>query len=66
MEGLRQRLQNPEGRARKTLERTSTSPIVVALGTTPLEASPGLAEGMRQVIAWLELAILGFFRGLYS
>ena len=44
MEGLRRRLQNPEGRARKTLERTSTSLILVALGTTPLEASLGMTE----------------------
>ena len=65
MEGLRQRLRNPEGLARKTLERTSTSLIVVALGTTPLEASPELTEGMRQAITWLELGILGFFTAEY-
>ena len=65
MEGLRQRLQNPDGRARKTLEWTSTSLIVVALGTTPLEASPGLTEGIRQAITWLELGILGFFTAEY-
>ena len=45
MERLRQRLRNPDGRARKTLEWTSTSLILVALGTAPLEATPGMWEG---------------------
>ena len=40
MKQLRRRLQNPEGRLRKTMEWTSTSFIVVALATAPLEATP--------------------------
>ena len=45
MEELRRRLRAPEELARKILERTSTSFIVVALGTAPLEVSPGMAQG---------------------
>ena len=65
MERLRQRLRNPEGRARKTLEWTSTSLILVALATAPLEATPGMAEPWRQAITWLELGILGVFTAEY-
>ena len=65
MESLRQRLRDPEGGARKILERTSTSLILVALGTAPLEATPGMAEGWREAITWLELGILGIFTAEY-
>ena len=65
MESLRQRLQDPEGRARKILERTSTSLILVALGTAPLEATPGMSEAWRQAITWLELSILAIFTAEY-
>ena len=65
MEGPRQRLRNPEGRARKILERASTSLILVALGTAPLEAMPGMSEEWRQAITWLELGILGIFTAEY-
>ena len=65
MEGPRQRLRNPEGRARKILERASTSLILVALGTAPLEATPGMSEEWRQAITWLELGILGIFTAEY-
>ena len=65
MESLRQWLRVPEGRARKTLERTSTSLIVVALGTAPLEATPGMSEAGREAITWLELGILGIFTAEY-
>ena len=65
MEGLRQRLRNPEGRARKTLEWGSTSLILVALGTAPLEATPGMSEGWHQASRWLELGILGIFTAEY-
>ena len=66
MEGLRRRLQNPEGPVRKTLERTSTSLILVALGTAPLESAPGMTEGWQPAIRWLEFAILGFFTAEYA
>ena len=65
MERLRQRLRNSEGRARKTLEWTSTSLILVALGTAPLEATPGMSEAWRKAITWLELGILGVFTAEY-
>ena len=66
MLGLRRRLQNPEGRTRMILERTSTSLILVALGTAPLEATPGMAGEWRQAITWLEFGILGVFTAEYA
>ena len=47
------------------MERISTSLIVVALATTPLEATPEIAEGWQHAIRWLELGILGFFTAEY-
>ena len=67
MEGsTRQRLRNPEGPAPKILEWASTSLILVALGTAPLEATPGISEEWRQAIRWLELGILGIFTAEYG
>ena len=37
------------------ISKASTSLILVALGTAPLEATPGMSEGWRQAITWLEL-----------
>lgn len=53
-EGLSHRLRNPEGWARKVLERTSTNLILTALGTAPLEATPGMSEAWCRVTTWLE------------
>ena len=50
---------------RKTMEWTSTSFIVVALATAPLEATPDIAQGWQHAIRWLELGILGFFTAEY-
>ena len=66
MQGMRQRLRNPEGRTRKTLERVSTILIVVALMTVPLEAASGTTQAWQKAITWLELAILGFFTAEYA
>ena len=66
MKDLRRRLQQPEGKARKALERMSTSLILVALGTTPLEASSEMKEGWQQAITWIELGILGLFTAEYA
>ena len=65
MEGLRQRLRDPEGRTHKALELVSTSLILVALGTAPLEATPAMSEPWRQAINWLELSILAVFTAEY-
>ena len=65
MEGLRRRLRDPEELARKILERTSTSLIVVALGTAPLEATPGMTQGWQLAIRWLEFGVLAFFTAEY-
>ena len=65
MEGLRQRLRDPEGRAHKTLELASTSLILIALGTAPLEATPTMSGPWRQAITWLELSILAIFTAEY-
>ena len=65
MKELRRRLQQPEGKARKALERMSTSLILVALGTVPLEASPEMKEGWQLAITWIELGILGLFTAEY-
>lgn len=65
MKEVRRRLRQPEGKARKALERTSTGLILVALTTAPLEASPGMKGGWQQAIAWLELGILGLFTAEY-
>ena len=65
MERLRHALRNPEGQARKTLERASTGLILLALVTVPLEASLGTTQGWQQAITWLELGILGFFTAEY-
>ena len=66
MEGLRRRLRDPEELARRILERTSTSLIVVALATAALEASPEMTEGWQQAIRWLEIGVLGFFTTEYA
>ena len=66
MKDLRRRLQQPEGKARKALERMSTSLILVALGTTPLEASSEMKEGWQQAITWIELGSLGLFTAEYA
>ena len=61
MERLRHALRNPEGQARKTLERASTGLILLALVTVPLAASLGTTQGRQRAINWVELVILGFF-----
>ena len=43
----------------------STTLIVLALATVPLEAAPGTTQGWKQAITWLELGILGFFTAEY-
>ena len=65
MGGIRQRLRNPEGNSRKILEWTSTSLILLALGTAPLEVTPGIGSEWQQAITWLELGILGAFTAEY-
>ena len=66
MKGLKLRLRNLEGRARKTLKRTSTTLIIlVTPETVPVEASPGMVRGWKQAITWLELWLLEFFTEEY-
>ena len=66
METLRQRLRRPDSRTSKALEWTSTSSIVIALGTAPIEASSTTSQGWHQTIAALEMTILTLFTAEYA
>ncbi len=66
MERLRQGLRDPEGRARKTLERTSTILILAALITAPFAGTTGAVTGWQKAVTYLDLAILFAFTAEYG
>lgn len=61
----REALRAEDSRARQTLEWTSTSLILVALGTMPWEVTAGTGTGTALAIKWLEVGILIVFTSEY-
>ena len=61
----RKALQTEDSKARQALEWTSTSLILLALGTMPLEANPAMWPGLSRALWWIEISILGIFTAEY-
>lgn len=65
MTSWRKALQAEGSRARRGLEWTSTSLIILALGTMPLEVTAATGTGLSRAIWWLEVGVLTLFTGEY-
>ena len=63
MTSWRKALQAEDGRARRGLEWTSSSLIILASGTMPLEVTAATGTGLSRAIWWLDVGVLTLFTG---